>query len=283
MTDEFRHAIIDSGLMPPDFIQSGKFHRFAGIGKSNGNKAGWCYLFDDGKGGTYGDWSTDFQKVWHEKNNLSPIERKTFNQQVKAAKQKAEQERKQTQASASIEVLNKWNKAATETGEHKYLRNKNILPHGVRTDGFNLLIPMYEASGKLWSIQSINPNGEKLFYKGGRVKGCYYPIGKPNGVICLAEGYATATTIHEATGHAVAVCFNAGNLKPVAQAIHKKHPQMKISIYADNDIHTDKNPGLTKAREAASAVGGDVIYPVFDDIDGEGTDFNDYILAGGLL
>ena len=246
MTNEFRQVIIDSGLIPPDFIQSGKFHRFAGIGKSRRNKAGWCYLFDDGNCGAYGDWSTNLSETWHKKNNLSPIERKAFNQKANAVKHKAKQKRKQAQANASIEALNKWNKATTETGDHKYLRNKNIQPHGIRTDGFNLLIPMYDENKKLCSIQSINPNGEKLFYKGGRVKGCYYPIGKPNGVICLAEGYATAATIHEATGYAVAVCFNAGNLKPVAQAIHKKHPQVKITIYADNDIHTDKNPGLKR-------------------------------------
>lgn len=229
MSDNFRSVIAGAGLMPPDYIQPGKFHRFPGIGKSNGNKAGWCYLFDDGNSGTYGDWSTDFNETWHEKNNLSPIDRELFNQQVKAARQKAKQEREKMQVNAGAEALNKWNNAKLETGNHKYLENKNIKPHGIRSDGFNLLIPMYDQNKKFCSIQTINPNGDKLFHKGGRVKGCYFPIGKPNGVMCLAEGFATAATIHEATGHAVAVCFNAGNLQDVAEVLSRKLSGIKVS------------------------------------------------------
>lgn len=57
MTDahlQFRDAIRSSGLEPPDAIQPGRLHRFPGVGKGPSNRAGWCLLFDDGQGGSFG-------------------------------------------------------------------------------------------------------------------------------------------------------------------------------------------------------------------------------------
>ncbi len=76
---------------------------------------------------------------------------------------------------------------------------------------------MRDTDGKTWSMQTIAPDGAKRFTPGGRVRGCYYSIGKPAGVLVVAEGFATGASIHEATGCAVAVAFNAGNLKAVAE------------------------------------------------------------------
>ncbi len=53
-----RDAIHAVGLEPPDVIEPGKLHRFPGLGKRNGNTAGWCKLFDDDLGGCFGDWSS---------------------------------------------------------------------------------------------------------------------------------------------------------------------------------------------------------------------------------
>ena len=79
---------------------------------------------------------------------------------------------------------------------------------------------------------------------------------------------ATGATVFEATGYAVAVAFNAGNLKAVALAMRGKFPEAKIILCADNDTHTPGNSGLTKAKEAADAVGGYLTYP-------DQGDFND--------
>ena len=79
--------------------------------------------------------------------------------------------------------------------------------------GDRLLIPLGDKQDKLWSLQKILPDGEKKFLPGGKVDGCFHLFGKePEKNLCVAEGYATAATIHEATGYAVAVAFNAGNL-----------------------------------------------------------------------
>ena len=47
---QFRDAIRAAGLEPPENIEPGKLHRFPGLGKRNGNTAGWCILFEDGLG-----------------------------------------------------------------------------------------------------------------------------------------------------------------------------------------------------------------------------------------
>ena len=99
----------------------------------------------------------------------------------------------------------------------------------------------------------------------------------------IAEGFATGASIHEATGHAVAVAFNAGNLKAVAQALRAKFPTLRLIVAADDDWKTDDNPGMTKAREATKAIGGLLAVPRFpaDRPDGA-TDFNDLARLAGL-
>jgi putative DNA primase/helicase len=85
-----------------------------------------------------------------------------------------------------------------------------------------LLIPLYDSDGTLHSLQFIDADGAKRFKTGGRKQGCYFSIGQPKDVLCLAEGYATAASISEATGHAVAVAFDAGNLLSVAKVLREK-------------------------------------------------------------
>ncbi len=115
---------------------------------------------------------------------------------------------------------------------------------------------MHDTAGCLHSLQFIDKNGNKRFLSGGRKKACHFLVGAPSQTLCIAEGYATAATIHETTGHAVAVAFDAGNLMPVAQILRLKHPYIKLIICADNDDNTKGNPGLTKARQAATAIDG---------------------------
>jgi phage/plasmid primase-like uncharacterized protein len=67
MTDthqQFLEAIRAAGLQPPDVIEPGKLYRFPGVGKRNGNTAGWCRLFEDGLGGCFGDWASGLSETW---------------------------------------------------------------------------------------------------------------------------------------------------------------------------------------------------------------------------
>ena len=99
----------------------------------------------------------------------------------------------------------------------------------------------------------------------------------------VCEGYATGVSIHEATGHAVAVAFTSGNLEAVALALRAKYPDLKIIVAADDDHLTDRNPGMAKAKAAALAVGGLVAVPLFpEDRHDKATDFNDLHQLGGF-
>ena len=62
--DEFRQAVMVHGITPPDHIEPGQFLRFPGYQKSGNNKAAWCLMFEDMRGGAYGDYSTDLKGTW---------------------------------------------------------------------------------------------------------------------------------------------------------------------------------------------------------------------------
>ena len=95
----------------------------------------------------------------------------------------------------------------------------------------------------------------------------------------IAEGYATGASLHLATGHAVLIAFNAGNLEAVARLARARYPDREILLCADTDCETVKpdgspwNPGREAASSAAQAVGGKLaLCPAHD---GRATDFND--------
>ena len=152
---------------------------------------------------------------------------------------------------------------ASPCTQHEYLIRKGISPNGARIEGDKLLIAMRDTAGKVHSLQTIATDGIKMFMSGGRIKGCFFGIGKPKGALIVCEGFATGASIHECTGHAVAVAFNAGNLEAVAVALRIKYPELKIIIAADDDHQTPGNPGLTKATAAVKAACASLAMPVF--------------------
>lgn len=174
---------------------------------------------------------------------------------------------------------------ASATGDSPYLSRKRCGSHGVRFDAGVLLVPVRDAGGKLWSLQRIASDGGKRFLSGGRVGGGFHLIGEPagNGWLLVAEGYATAATLHEACGLAVAVAFNADNVRKVAAALRKKYPEARLLICADDDRQAEaqgrKNAGVSAASAAAKAVDGRWIKP--EALPDDGTDFNDMALASG--
>lgn len=293
MTDpiqQFMAALAAAGLTPPDVIHAdGKLHRFNASGK-RGDKDGFYYLHLDGiPYGEAGDWSINGPDPvcrWCSKPDaqLTEAERDAHRQRIKAMQAQREAEEVAKHLAAAAEAEKRW-LAAKPCITHPYLLAKGVKAYGVRSDAAGaLIVPMRDTAGTLHSLQTITPDGEKRFLSGGRVKGCYLAIGKPKGgrlIVC--EGYATGASIHEATGEAVAVAFNAGNLGSVALALRTKYPALKITMAADDDYLTDGNPGITKATAAAQAVGGGVAVPDFGvSRPDRATDFNDLRQVAGL-
>ena len=140
--------------------------------------------------------------------------------------------------------------------------------------------------GNISSLQGIKPDGSKVFHPCGKVSGGCHVIGEIGPLILVCEGYATGASLHEATNLPTVVAFNAGNLPKVVQELEKEHPDVSFIVCADNDKWTNRNPGLTNAKEAAQLVSGLVAYPRFKqpDIDKHGklTDWNDFHQLYGL-
>jgi putative DNA primase/helicase len=113
--------------------------------------------------------------------------------------------------------------------------------------------------------------------RGARIKGCFYRIAGDPDKICIAEGFATAASIQEATGYTVVVAFDAGNLRSVAEAIAKTSSAAELIICADDDWKTKAgNVGVQKAKDAARAVGAKLAIPLFgQNRRDKDTDFND--------
>jgi putative DNA primase/helicase len=145
--------------------------------------------------------------------------------------------------------------------DHPYLVKKGVQAHGIRLLGDALVIPFRDAAGRLCSLQFISPEGEKRFLSGGRKRGRYFAMGQPDGALCICEGYATGASVREATGHAVAVAFDAGNLAPVARALRAKFPRVKLILCGDADP-----VGVSRATAAARAVRGYLAVPNFEGV-----------------
>jgi putative DNA primase/helicase len=267
---EFITTMQAAGLSPPDNIVPDKIHRFPGIGHTKPNLNGWCLMFEDGQGGVYGDWGgTGLWQIWQaaKARPQTEAERNAFRQKVRKAQEKAKQERDQRQRKAAIKAVKRWDAAQPASPEHPYLLGKRMQAYGVRQESDTLILPLRDETGTLWSLQTIAPDGRKLFNPAGcRAKGLYFPLGgKPDldMPLCIVEGFATGAAIHEATGYPVAVAFNAGNLEPVAKSMRAKFPDNPLIICADDDQKpdSDNNPGIEAAKRAALAVGGKVAYP----------------------
>jgi putative DNA primase/helicase len=228
----------------------------------------------------------------------TPAELRARAEARRAATEREAGEREARQREAAAEALRRW-EAASDTGASPYLQRKRVCAYGVRfTPAGDVLVPMRDAAGELVNVQTIRgtaPEGGapgKLFLKGGRKTGAFHVVGDTEAAawLLVAEGYATAATLHEATGRPVAVAFDAGNLGPVVRALRGRFPGVRLALCADDDrataARTGRNPGRDKAAEAAKAAGKRralVILPQGLPADGTGgSDFNDLAALHGL-
>lgn len=277
MSSDFLQQMTTAGLAPAKVIKivnDGQIHRYQVEGDRAGSLNGWYICFGDCM--VAGSWRTGYQQTFFTDDfrKLSPVEQHRIKLERERAVEQARKAREADAKKVAVKLLSCWDNALPATDEHPYLQRKRIPAHGLRRHGNRLLIPLRDIHEKLWSLQYIDPDGNKRFAAGGRIRGCMHLIGKIENVVIIAEGYATAASLHAMTGYPVVTAFNAGNLKVVAMALREKYPKAKIIVAADNDRFSKVNTGILKANEAAQAVGGKVICPKFA-ADEPGTDYSD--------
>jgi putative DNA primase/helicase len=276
-------------LNPGYFQIDGKIHRFKVDGDKGGRKSGWVTAFQNNLrnggeifyGGMFGNYRTQLKETFSTAREKMSAEDRKFLQDKMAKAQKAHRDSVQKlQEETALRVGELWDALDIE-GPSDYLVRKQIADCpdlNIRFNGIgDFYVKVQDIEGKVWSLQRIlsKPDSQgrtKLFEYGGRVEGCFNIIGDIEGqpVLYVAEGFATAATIHKATGATVVCAFNAGNLKSVATALRKKGPNQVIVICGDDDQWTyrpDKskwNPGREAAEEAGREIGAKYIFPVIN-------------------
>jgi putative DNA primase/helicase len=274
--EQFRAAMQSTGLIPPEAIEAdGKLRRFASNGKRS-DDSGWYLLHGDGiPAGAFGDWRSGVSETWRADmgRKLSQGEETAHRARVEAMQLQREADEVRAHAEVAKRADAILAAATDATTAQPYLVRKGVMAFpGVKVGAWPqrgkvdcLLIPMRDASERLWNVQAIfserDPelDRDKDFLAGGKKSNCYFAIrGEPAGVLAVCEGYATGASISVATGYPVAVAFDAGNLLAVARSLRAKFPDSRIIILGDND---ESGTGQRAAEDAARAVGGMVAIP----------------------
>ncbi|MBQ9453640.1 MAG: AAA family ATPase [Desulfovibrio sp.] len=284
-SEKFRQFMHSVGLRPDGEIlpTTERVERCPVADDKPTKKSGWYVFFNDGFAvGECGNWKTSETWSWSSKgeNQRNAEEERQYRAQIERARQLREDARNRLAAAAAKNASAVWARA-TPCEKHPYLAAKGVKSFGLRIDNGKLLVPMYDVHGAIHSLQKITSSQEKRYEFGGEKKGFFFCI-HGTGYVAICEGYATAASVHMATGWTVLVAFDAGNLLYVAEAWHKAHPGDKLIVCGDDDRWKEKNTGRTKGDACAAALGIPALYPVFATDDGQPTDWNDLHQREGL-
>ena len=337
--DDVLHQLRAFGLVV-DVLQVGTDRMVRTKVEGDREKRGWYILheFTTSRGdllivGSFGAWrgnENHARKVELRKVEIDPVEAAALKRRLAEDRKRADEARKRDADKAADAATVMWARLS-EDGDSDYLADKKVpgLPGLRYTANGTAVIPLLDTQGRIHGLQFLrtpaaaerSKRPAKEFWPKGIVKkGHFHLIGSPSWIVLIAEGYATAATLHTATHHPVAVAFDAGNLLPVAEALRKRYPQTKILICADNDDlgkcrvptcrarlslalnpsacpdcgepHGYVNAGIGGASTAALSVKGSWVAPAFADPDArveaylstgaKPTDFNDLHAAEGL-
>ncbi|MBF6615149.1 toprim domain-containing protein [Stutzerimonas kunmingensis] len=259
-------------------------HRFDVPGDRPSSKNGWYVLFPgEIWGGAFGSWKADISRTWSSRHPASTVEKYVMDQQFQALRRQQAALRHERHSQASIKARELWKSSSGASSDHPYLVLKGCESHILRVKDSVLLVPLF-SEGTLMNLQRIYvqhncpEENRKLFLKGGKVEGCYSPIGslQTDRPVYICEGWATGATIHEETGSPVACAMNAGNLLAVAKQLRRRYPSIEIILAGDDDRESKHNRGRTDATRAADELKCSVVFPAWP----EGsplhlTDFND--------
>lgn len=294
----FAECLRSAGLEVGAVLADGLLHRCGTTDRPHRKDGAYKAFLDAPASIWWKNWRTGDEGTWtaRPEKELTAAQRKALHERIRVIRthNEAEQERR-WQAAAKL-AASIWNCSRTAENDHPYLQRKEVPAIGLRqTEDGRLLVPVLDQSGRIQSLQFILPEKaaegtDKFFLKSGKTSGGFFSIPAKNdtrdGPLLIAEGYATAASLHLATGYAALVAFNAGNLEAVASTARARYPDREIILCADNDCETVKpdgtpwNLGREAASRAARAIGGKLaVCPTHD---GKAADFNDLHLLRSL-
>jgi phage/plasmid primase-like uncharacterized protein len=277
--EEFAEALRSLGCVVDGEhpVMDGAKHRIAVTGDKKGEQAGFYVGHLDGHPAGYiKNNKTGIDMKWKSKGySLDPEQRAQMQAEAAAKLQARAVEQARAQEQTAQRVSRQMTDLLPVIQPTAYMQDKGIQPQaGVMTDrdGQKTYIPATDANGKQWTMQYIQEDGTKRFAKDSRKEGCFHAVGGLDALanapaLVIGEGYATAGSLSQTLGFATVAAFDSGNLVQVAKELHEKFPEKPIIIAGDDDKHLEAtqgvNPGRSKAEEAAKAVGGKVLLPIF--------------------
>ncbi|HBW8106976.1 MULTISPECIES: LPD7 domain-containing protein [Enterobacteriaceae] len=299
--EEFAGVLKDAGFILPRgiAIMDGKIQRVPTREDTDGKTSGVYRGYLDGHpAGWYEDHrSADGQVNWTSTGNRTWDPARQIQERAMSAQRHWDRAR-ETQAGydrMAARLSEQYRRMPEATDAHPYLQRKGVpaMP-GLRLDRYdNLVIPLQNTDNHLRILQYIKPDGSKLLKKDAEKSGNFFVVGGElrNGrPFMYAEGYATAATLHLASGLPVVMTVDAGNMVTVAGKLKEKYPDSTHIIAGDDDMTREKNKGQIKAQQTAELTGGPLIMPQFTDDErrraheksASFSDFNDIHAARGL-
>ncbi|RMT88628.1 putative DNA primase [Pseudomonas savastanoi pv. nerii] len=293
---EFLDVLTQAGLVVKGMpVMDGSRQRVATVDDKHGKKSGvYCGFLDRRPAGWFinyhrADSAKDVTNWAATGGESDPITRLHIRAGAKQAQEDAARDRAVTYAKQTLAAKRLYDRLPAADPAHPYLVRKGIppTPDIRQTRSGALVVPFFNASGTFKTLQYIPPEGEKFLFKDAPKQEHFLVVGgplDPVNPILYAEGYATARSLNLATGLPVVMTIDAGNMVAVAKVLHQQYPDSRHLFMADFDHAKDVNKGLIMANEAAIAVGGQVLYPTFNDAEiARGfTDFNDLQQSRGL-
>ncbi|MFL1405398.1 hypothetical protein ACJO2E_08655 [Marinobacter sp. M1N3S26] len=290
--DQFRSL----GLIVDSLDSSGKIVRVPvdyPRADRGGKKSGWYVVHEFrlssgaiGFAGAYGNHKlpdVESQTIGVDARQLTEADRQEYERKRKAAAQQVRDDARKAADECATRAREIWGKMS-DSGTSAYLDRKGVRAYGLKFGRGKVVVPVYHARPgedtdalglALVGLQFIDGDGNKKFLTGTPKKGAFHWLGavpsdpsltwEHNSTVLVAEGYATGASLHMATGLPVAVAFDAGNLAPVVTALRSCLPHATFCIACDDDRDTEGNPGLSKGRAAAQAVGGVFVLPQFEE------------------
>lgn len=248
-------------------LASGELIRFRSEGDGKGRRNAWAILYlDDSPNGAFGNYRLGLSRKWRSRNHraLTDAERAAMQREWQQAKQRRAAERAECEIEAARDAAEMWSRAKPASADHGYVVKKGLDPAPFRQDGGNLLVPMYDHSGRLANLQRIAHDGTKRFLRGGRTEGLFLLLGSLSRcaeTVCIGEGVATMQAIHRSSGRPCIAAFSAKNLATVARIWWSARPDLNFIICGDDDAHLDRNIGREAAIAAAEEIGARVTFP----------------------
>ncbi len=310
----FKSALKNQGLIIEGLpIMDGKIHRVKTTNDKGRELSGaYSGFLDDYPAGFVQNFKTGIKENWKmpvEKNQSNNIKNsQKLHEQIKKDQEFREKEILALQEKTALKLEDEYNNARWANSHHPYLKKKGFDENFYlkQDNKGSLLIPLKDENGKLWSVQRIFPNGDKII---GVIKtqeekdqgveylakkqGCFHIIGAKSLEHCkefiITEGFATAATIYKALNKPVIMGVDAGNLSKIVETLKNKFENTPITLIADNDKKRElkglSNVGVETAKEIQQRFSDiKVIIPKISDQEaGQGvSDFNDIFLNKGL-